>query len=65
MWYLSRNEGFEFDIYVMDLCDKVKPLTCQNLSSLSEELHERIENAIQDYIHDSDELDIDDYEANY
>ena len=49
----------------MDLCDGVNPKSCKDLEELSEDLHERIEGAIQDYIMDSEELDIEDYEARY
>lgn len=62
---LSYNDGLNFDIYVMDLCEGINPRSCSDLEELSQDLHERIEMAIQDYIYDDDSLDIDDYNALY
>ena len=62
---LSSKLGLEFDIYVMELCEIISPKSCKDLECLSEDLHERVEMAIQDYIYDSDSLDIDDYNASY
>jgi hypothetical protein len=49
----------------MDLCDLAKPKSCKDLEELAEDLHERVEMAIEDYINDSDNLNIDDYEGAY
>ena len=62
---LTYKDGLNFDIYVMDLCEGINPKSCNDLEELSEDLHERIETAIQDYILDSDSLNIDDYEPSY
>lgn len=62
---MTYNEGIEFELYVMDLCDRQKPTSCKDLEFLSDELHQHIEIAIEDYIEDSSTLDIEDYTANY
>lgn len=64
---LTFMQGLHFDIYVLDLFEEIKPKSCKDLEDLSEELHERLEMAIQDYIHDYDDeiLDIHDYESRY
>ena len=62
---LTYRDGLNFDIYVMDLCESIKPKSCSDLEKLSEDLHERVEMAIQDYILYDDLLDIDDYNALY
>lgn len=62
---LSYKDGLNFDIYIMDLCDLAKPKSCKDLEELAEDLHERVEMAIEDYINDSDNLNIDDYEGGY
>lgn len=50
---LTYNEGLSFDIYIMDLCEKAKPTKADDLEDLSEDLHQRIEMAIDDYISDN------------
>ena len=62
---LTPRQGIEFDIYVMDLCESINPLRESDLEDLSQELHEKIETAIQDYIYDSENLNIDNYNASY
>lgn len=62
---LSWKDGLSFEIFVSELCESVKPKTCKDLEKLSEDLHDRIEVAIEDYISDSDNLNIDDYENQY
>lgn len=62
---LTFKQGLNFDIYVLDLCEEIKPKSCKDLEDLSEELHERLEMAIQDYIYDDEILDIHDYESRY
>ncbi|HII08592.1 MAG TPA: hypothetical protein HA355_03275 [Methanosphaera sp.] len=49
----------------MDLCEAVKPKSCVDLEDISEDLHQRVEIAIQDYIYDSEILNIDDYNPLY
>lgn len=58
---LTFEDGNNFAIYIMDLCEAVKPETGADLQRLAEELHERIEMAIEDFINDSPNLSIDDY----
>ena len=50
---LAYNDGLNFDIYIMDLCEMVKPKRAEDLEELSEELHQRIEMAIDDFIADT------------
>ena len=48
----TEMDGISFELYVMDLCEKAKPTTAEDLSILSGDLHQRIEVAIEDYIRD-------------
>lgn len=57
---MTRNECLKFEIYVMDLAGKCK--TAENFEKLSRELHEAIENALQDMCTD---LGITDYDPPY
>ena len=61
---LNYKNGLNFDIYIMDLCDAVEPTSATDLSELSIDLHERIENSILDYIYDN-KLNLDEYEGAY
>lgn len=47
---MTRDETLRFELYVMDLAEKCK--TAEDYMRLSEELHESVENAIQDMVHD-------------
>ena len=62
---LSFKDGLSFDIYIIDLCEKSKPKSCEDLEELSQDMHKRIEMAIEDYIDDSDEFNRDDYNNQY
>ena len=64
---LDYKNGLSFEIYIMDLIEAYKSdlTSASDLNDLSEDLHQRIEMAIQDYIFDDENLDIDDYEAPY
>ena len=62
---LTGEEGLNFDIYIMDLIESKQPTNASELIDFSEELHQRVEMAIQDYIYDDEKLDINDYEAPY
>lgn len=62
---LSYKDGFDFDIYIYDICEMIKPESCEDLKALAEDLHERVEGCIQDFIYDSDKLDINDYTSSY
>ena len=57
---MTRNEQLEFEIYVMDLAEKCK--TKEDYERLAGELHESVENAIQDSCMDNG---IDDYDPCY
>ena len=64
---LDYKNGLSFEIYIMDLIEAYKSdlTSASDLNDFSEDLHQRIEVAIQDYIYDDENLDIDDYEAPY
>lgn len=62
---LTWEEGLNFDIYIMDLIESKQPSNASKLIDFSEELHQRVEMAIQDYIYDDDTLDLDDYDPQY
>lgn len=62
---LDYRNGLSFDIYIMDLIEVQKPKSAKDLIDFSEDLHQRIEMAIQDYIYDDDTLDLDDYDPQY
>ena len=62
---LTYKDGLNFDIYVMELCELIKPKSCSDLENLAQDLHERVEMSIQDYIYDDEDLDIGDYSAYY
>lgn len=62
---ISFSDGLNFEILVMDLCEAAKPKSCVDLEDISEDLHQRVEIAIQDYIYDSENLNIDDYNPLY
>lgn len=62
---MNYRYGLEFELYVMSLCEMINPQKASDLNSLSEDLHERVEMAIQDYICDYENLDLDDYEGAY
>lgn len=62
---LDYRNGLSFDIYIMDLIEAQKPKSVKDLIDFSEDLHQRVEMAIQDYIYDDDTLDLDDYDPQY
>ena len=55
---LSFDAGLNFEIYVMTLCEESKPKTEKDLEELAEELHQRVEIAVVDYINESDRFNI-------
>lgn len=61
---LNYRDGLNFDIYVMDLCEIINPQKASDFNGFSEDLHERVEMAIQDYIYDN-KLNLDEYEGAY
>ena len=62
---MGYKDGLSFDIYVYALCENLRPESCKDLEKLAQDLHERIEMAIEDFINDSDNLNIDDYDNQY
>ena len=61
---LNYKDGLNFEIYVMDLCEIINPQKASDFNDFSEDLHERVEMTIQDYIYDN-ELNLDEYEGAY
>lgn len=59
---MTRNQQLNFEIYVMDLAEEEKCKTGEDFRELSEELHEFIENALQDMCMD---LGVQDYDTPY
>lgn len=57
---MTRDEQASFELYVMVLAENCK--TGEDFRKLSEELHESIENAVQEMCWD---LEIDDYDPPY
>lgn len=57
---MTRNDCLNFEIYVMDLAENCK--TAEDFEKLSRELHESIENALQDMCMDAG---IEDYDPSY
>lgn len=57
---MTRNERMRFELYVMDLASECQ--TKEEYERLSAELHEAVENAIQDMCMD---FGIEDYEPSY
>ena len=57
---MTRNEQMRFELAVMDLAESCK--TAEDYERLAEQLHESIENAIQDMCMDNG---IEDYEPSY
>lgn len=62
---MTYQEGLRLEIYVMDLCEKLKPKSCTDLENLADEIHQHVEIAIQDYVYDDENLNIDDYNPSY
>ena len=50
---LNFADGLNFDIYIIDLCEVIKPQTAEDLNEFSDDLHIRIEMAIEDFISDT------------
>lgn len=51
---MGAKDYLDFEIYVMELCEKLKPKTTWELERLSDNLHQSIEVAINDYIEDAE-----------
>lgn len=59
---MTRNQTMEFELYVMDIAESDKCKTASDFEKLAEELHESVENAIQDMCLD---FGVDDYSPAY
>lgn len=51
---MGVKDCLDFEIYVMELCEKLKLNTARQLEELSCQLHQSIETAITDYIEDAE-----------
>lgn len=56
------NDMLQFELYVMDLAEQAKCVTAADYERIAEQLHESVENAIQDMCLDDG---IDDYSPLY
>lgn len=56
------NDMLQFELYVMDLAEQAKCVTAADYERIAEQLHESVENAIQDMCLDNG---IDDYSPLY
>ena len=59
---MNRNCEISFELYVMDIAEQERCKTAKDYMRIAEELHEAVENAIQDMCMD---YGIDDYEPSY
>ena len=59
---MTRNQQMKFELYVMDLAVGEKCETAEDYESLAKDLHELVENAIQEMCMDND---IDDYSPSF
>lgn len=55
----------DMEIILLDFITERNPTTISEYENLAEELHEMVERAIQESIHDHDGLDVSDYESSY
>lgn len=60
---LPYKTGLEFELFILDLLESMKPTTGKELEMLSDDFHSRIEVAINDHIEAHDELQ--DYDNQY
>lgn len=59
---MTRDSVLNFELHVMDLVDQEKCVTAADYERIAEQLHESVENAIQDMCFDAG---IDDYSPSY
>lgn len=59
---MTREDIVHFELYVMELVEKEKCAAARDYERIAEELHESVENAIQDMCYDDG---IDDYSPSY
>lgn len=62
---MTYMEQLHFEIEVQNFLDALMPDTIEELEEISEDLHRAVENAIEDYINDNDELDYNNYNPEY
>jgi len=62
---MTYKDGLSLEIYIMDLCEALKPKSCADLENFADEVHQHVEIAIQDYIDDDENLKLDDYDPRY
>lgn len=59
---MTRDNVLNFELHVMDLVEQAKCVTAADYERIAEQLHESVENAIQDMCFDAG---IDDYSPSY
>lgn len=59
---MTQNNRMSFELYVMDLAEQQGCKTARDYMRFAEELHEAVENAVQDMCMD---YGIEDYEPSY
>lgn len=59
---MTRDNVLNFELHVMDLVEQEKCVTAADYERIAEQLHESVENAIQDMCFDAG---IDDYSPSY
>jgi len=62
---MTYNDGLSLELYIMELCEALKPKSCEDLEVFADQIHQHVEIAIEDFISDSENLNIDDYEPRY
>ena len=55
-------KSIEFEIFVAEFIEDLKPKTIDEMEDIAENLHSALEVGIQDYIDAKDDFDYDDYD---
>ena len=58
-------DSLNFEIYVGDLIEALKPKSEEEIERIADELHQSLEIGISDFIDDSEEFDLDNYNPQY
>lgn len=58
-------DSLNFEIYVGDLIEALKPKSEEEIEQIADELHQSLEIGISDFIDDSEEFDLDNYHPLY
>jgi len=58
-------DSLNFEIYVGDLIEALKPKSEEEIEHMADELHQSLEIAISDFIDDSEKFDLDNYHPLY